>query len=160
AATPTVLMLRHILRSDHNARLFVLGTYRDSEVGDADPLAQMLAEASVSTPIRNLLLCSLDGLDSVSVEALVEAAAGYDLDDAGRRFARTLHAETGGNPFFVNETIRSLIETGAISPAEAGGSTATMSTQWPDHVRVPAAARDVVLRRFARLTDDAQHTLM
>ncbi len=159
AATPTVLMLRHVLRSDRMARLFVVGTYRDSEVGDADPLARMLAEASVSTPIRDLLLYSLHGLDSDSVEALVEAAAGYDLDDAGRRFARTLHAETGGNPFFVNETIRSLIETGAISRTDAAGSNATRSTPWPDHIRVPAAARDVVLRRFARLTDDAQHTL-
>jgi DNA-binding SARP family transcriptional activator len=156
AASPTVLMLRHILRSDGGARLLVVGTYRDSELEDTHPLAAMLAESRVSVPIRGLQLLPLAGLDVEAIEAFVEAAAGFQLGDAGRRFARTLHAETGGNPFFVNETVRSLMESGAIAGPDAGGPAATY---WPDDVRVPATVRDVVLRRFARLTDDAQHTL-
>ena len=147
AAPPTILMLRHILRSEHVTRVFVLGTYRDSELGDSHPLTEMFAEASVSVPIRDLQLVAVGGLDAKAVEAIVEATAGYDLGDAGRRFARTLHDETDGNPFFVNEIIRSLMESGAIAGPEYGGST---TTQWPDDFRVPAAARNVVLRRFAR----------
>ncbi len=156
AAPPTILMLRHILRSEHVTRVFVLGTYRDSELGDTHPLTEMFAEASVSVPIRDLQLVAVGGLDAKAVEAIVEATAGYDLGDAGRQFARTLHDETDGNPFFVNEIIRSLMESGAIAGPEYGGSA---TTQWPDDFRVPAAARNVVLRRFARLSEDAQHTL-
>ena len=59
-------------------------------------------------------------------------------------------------PSSSNEIIRSLMESGAIAGPEYGGSA---TTQWPDDFRVPAAARNVVLRRFARLSEDAQHTL-
>ena len=156
AAPPTVLMLRHVLRSDRASRLLLLGTYRESELDATHPLPEMLAETYVSVPTSELHRVALEGLEAPAVAALVEATAGHDLDDAGRRFAETLHAETGGNPFFVNEIVRSLMESGAIAGQVEGAPSAQ---QWPVDVRVPPAARDVVLRRFARLSDDAQHTL-
>ncbi|MBV9337946.1 MAG: AAA family ATPase, partial [Solirubrobacterales bacterium] len=44
AARPTLLMLRHLLRSREPMRLLVLGTYRDTELDRAHPLAQVLAD--------------------------------------------------------------------------------------------------------------------
>ena len=44
----------------------------------------------------------------------MEAAAGHELDDAGRRLADAVYAETEGNPFFVSEVLRHLVETGGV----------------------------------------------
>ena len=122
----------------------VLATYRPSELAERHPLKEMFDEAHVGVAIPDVIHLALDGLDAPSVAAFVEAAAGSELDDAGGRFARTLHSETGGNPFFVSEIVSSLMESGAL-----GGDDSDGSTTWPQHVRVPPAARDVVLRRVA-----------
>jgi len=42
----------------------------------------------------------LTGLDNTAVEALMEAMAGYALDEFGVGLARAVHRETDGNPFF------------------------------------------------------------
>ena len=68
--------------------------------------------------------------------------AGHELDDDGRRLAESLHAETEGNPFFVGEVLRHLVETGMVRRqadrwvVARGGTTA-----------VPEGVRDVVGRR-------------
>lgn len=148
AAQPTVLLLRHVMRSEHAGRFMLLATYRPSELDRAHPLAEMLADIHVSAPAPKLDRVELRGLDASAVAAFVEAAAGHDLDEAGHRFAESVHLETAGNPFFVNEVVRSLWE----GEAAAG-------IEWPDDVRIPAAARDVVLRRVDRLSDEAQLVL-
>ena len=56
----------------------------------------------------------LAGLDDTGVVALMEAAAGHTLDDAGVGLAHAVYRETDGNPFFVSEVLRHLSETGAI----------------------------------------------
>ena len=49
------------------------------------------------------------------VAELVAAAAGHELDADGLALAGGLATETGGNPFFVGEILRNLIESGAIT---------------------------------------------
>ena len=43
AAEPTLLMLRHVLGSDRDLNLLVVGTYRDTEVDRTHPLGALLA---------------------------------------------------------------------------------------------------------------------
>jgi DNA-binding SARP family transcriptional activator len=156
ATQPTVLLLRHVIRSDRLGRLLVLGTYRHSELRRGHPLAEMLADTHVSSPVRTVHRLELEGLDVRDVASFVATASGRDLDEAGRRFAAAVHVETAGNPFFVNEVVRSLLESGAI---EAGGAPVGTAAAWPEVVRIPPAARDVVLRRVERLPEEAQHAL-
>ena len=44
ADRPTLLLLRHLLRSSHEAPLCLVGTYRESDVGRTHPLTEVLAE--------------------------------------------------------------------------------------------------------------------
>ena len=44
ADRPTLLLLRHLLRSSHEASLGIVATYRETELGRTHPLAEMLAE--------------------------------------------------------------------------------------------------------------------
>jgi DNA-binding SARP family transcriptional activator/tetratricopeptide (TPR) repeat protein len=156
-AQPTVLLLRHVMCSERSGRLLVLGTYRQSELDRRHPLTQMLADTHVNAPTASMQRLELRGLDAPSVASFVEDAAGYNLGDTGRRFARTVHVETAGNPFFVAEIVRSLMESGRLGPGPLDDK--TPGNVWPEDLRIPAAARDVVLRRVARLSEDAQHVL-
>ena len=56
----------------------------------------------------------LHGLDEDGMRAFLVAAGGADLEDEGVAFARRLVEETDGNPFFVTEVIRHLVETGML----------------------------------------------
>src|SRR4051794_3703749 len=145
AEQTTLLLLRHLARSTRPARVLVLGTYRDTDLGRGHPLAAMLADLRREPNVERL---DLHGLDAGEVVAFMEAAAGHTLDDAGGDLARRLHAETEGNPFFVGQVLRNLTESGALVQ-EAG--------RWvpsPDAiVRLPEGVREVIGRRLTRLPD-------
>ena len=49
AAKPTVLLLRHVLRSSEPLRMLVVGTYRDTDIGRGHPLTEFLADLRRST---------------------------------------------------------------------------------------------------------------
>ena len=113
ASRPVLLLLRHVLRAalaeGDGVRLLVLGTYRETELGHSYALAAAMAN------VRRLPGVEQHTLTGLSVAEVVEFTAqtvGPELDDDTRQLAETLHAETDGNPSFVEELLRHLIETG------------------------------------------------
>ncbi len=153
AGKPTLLLLRHIVRARAPARLMIIGTHRDTEVSPAHPLAELLADLR---PVAGVEQMALRGLDQGGVIEFLELASGRALDDIGLGFARAVHAETAGNPFFVGEVLRHLVESGVI--VQRGGRWAT---DFAVHdMGIPAAVRDVVLRRIRRLSIAASETLI
>lgn len=157
AAPPTVLLLRHVIRSGRFDRALIMGTYRQSELEAAHPLAEMLADVHMSAPAPQMERLELAGLDAPAVESFVQTASGRTLGEAGRRFAQTVHRETGGNPYFVGEIVHNVMEQGDVTTSPADGTTPGL--RWPTDLHIPPAARDVVVRRVARLSEDAQHVL-
>ena len=151
AAKPTLLLLRHIVRAG-DGRVLLLGTYRDTELTHDHPLVELVADLRRQGGVERL---SLSGLDDLGVAAIVEQASGRALDEASSALARAVYAETEGNPFFVREVLRHLAETGAIERREGG-----WTTQLPvDQLGIPEGVRDVVGRRLARLSEDANQAL-
>ncbi len=149
----SLLLLRHLAGSDVPMRLLVLGTYRDSELTIAHPLVETLGA------LRRLdgeLRVELDGLDDVEVMALMEAAAGHDLDDDAVRLAHAIYRETDGNPFFVNEVLRNLVETGAIRRNDQGRWEAEATL---DVTALPDSVREVIGARVLRLGREAGRVL-
>src|SRR6185295_8798710 len=111
AAKPTLLLLRHVLRGAGPARLLIVCTYRDTDIGRGDPLTAFLADMRRDGSAERL---SLAGLDRAGVGAFIEAAAGHSLTgEDGERFIEAVWAETEGNSFFVSEVLRHLAESGA-----------------------------------------------
>jgi DNA-binding SARP family transcriptional activator len=131
ADRPTLLLLRHLLRASEPARLLVLSAYRDVEVDAAAPVAEVLADVRRELPIERI---ELEGLDQRETEALIQAHQG---GAARPGLAARLHDHTGGNPFFLEESLRAI----------------------DDPQGVPAGVRDVVLRRVAGLGPHAQEVL-
>ncbi len=153
ATKPTLLLLRHLLRSADRMRLLVLGTYRDTELHPDHPLTELLADLRRQSEVDRL---SLSGLDQGEVATFMAEAAGRDMDADGLALARTIHGETEGNPFFVREIIRHLAESGGAVERGEGG----WITRLPvDQLGIPEGVREVVSRRLARLSGDANQAL-
>ncbi|HAM02265.1 MAG TPA: hypothetical protein DCQ30_08590 [Acidimicrobiaceae bacterium] len=155
ADKPTLLLLLHVLRTATSAGatcgLFVVGTYRDTDIDRAHPLSGVLADLRRLPAVERL---PVSGLSYEEVERFVATAAGHDLDDGTKALARTLHAETEGNPFFVAEVLRHLVETGAVVRRDGRWSVTD-----PGNLSVPEGVRDVIGRRLSRLSDAANEVL-
>lgn len=151
AARPTLMLLRHVLRAG-GGRVLVVGTYRDTDLTHDHPLVDVVADLRREGGVDRL---SLGGLDGVGVAAIVELAAGRALDDAGLALARAVYEETEGNPFFVREVLRHLVETGAVERREGG-----WTSRFPvDQLGIPEGVREVVGRRLSRLSEGANQML-
>ena len=111
ADRPTIQLLRHVVSADTPLRLFVIGTFRDSDVGTDHPLAEALAALHREAGVERL---ALRGLGDDELLTLLEATAGHEMAEEGVALRDALLAETDGNPFFVGEMLRHLAETRAI----------------------------------------------
>ncbi|MDQ4096838.1 MAG: AAA family ATPase, partial [Actinomycetota bacterium] len=153
AAKPTLLFLRHVLRSAEPQRLLVVGTYRDSEVGRGHPLSDLLAELRRDGAVERM---AISGLDAAGVTAFIEAAAGHTLDDEEEQeLPRLVWRETEGHPFFIAEVLRHLSESRAIEQRD--GRWVLRSDL--GELRIPEGVRDVVGRRLSHLAMSTNEVL-
>jgi tetratricopeptide (TPR) repeat protein len=153
ADSPTLSLLRHVVRAGASMRVLVVGAYRDSDLSRDHPLTALLADLHREQGVERL---KLTGLETSDVAALMESAAGHELDQDGRALAREIARETAGNPFFAGELLRHLTESGAIVQEEGG--------RWQivgevSDLGLPQSVREVVGRRVERLGSDARTAL-
>ena len=150
ATKPTLLMLRHLLRDNGPNRTMIVGLYRDTETSDI--LTDTLADFRRLPHVQRL---SVEGLDVDGIEQLLVAMGDQPLDHRGKVFAKRLHEDTGGSPFFVNEVVLHLVDTGDIYE-EDGQWTSTFDIE---QFEVPASVREVILRRVGRLEESTRNVL-
>ena len=152
AAKPTLLMLRHVLRSAAQSRLLIVATYRDTDLDRTHPLSDLLSDLRRVPEVERL---PLGGLDRSGIEDLMEAVNQAELDAGSRELAAAVHDETEGNPFFVGELFRHLAETGALVN---DGTVWRLTTRVSD-LSIPDGIREVIGRRLSRLSDAANGIL-
>lgn len=145
----SLALIRHLLRSDRAAPLLVVGTYRDTDIERTHPVAIALG-ALRREP--NAVRVSLTGLARDSLESLIAGRVGHPTS---REFVDLIYDETAGNPFFTEEVLTHLVESGAVVEDDSGSwvTTARLS-----ELGVPDGVRDVLGRRLSRLpaeTNDA-----
>ncbi len=146
AGRPTLLLVRHLIRTPDALRLLVIGTYRDTDLDRSHPLAEVLADLRREPGVERL---ALRGLDPDGVASFLEAAGGQALDEPGQVLAAAIAQETEGNPFFVGEVLSHLVESGALY-VEDGRWT---SNRTIEEMGIPEGVRDVIGRRLSRLSD-------
>ena len=137
ADRPTLLLLRHLARARDPVHLLILGTYRMAEPGAgafADALADLHHERLVTE-------VHVSGLSERETAELVTIRTGQS---PSRAFARALHAETEGNPFFIEEIVRHLAEAG-VRAGDAGAAEL-------QRFGLPEGVKQVIARRIARLS--------
>jgi len=145
----TLQLLRHVMRAPREAALLIVGTYRDAHIGADHPLAELLADLRRDRLFERI---SLDGLDERGVGELIATHAGHQAPPG---IVETVHEHTDGNPFFVEEVMRHLIETGVLF--ERGGRWASALT--PDEIGVPEGVKEVLATRLGGLSDGCRAAL-
>jgi class 3 adenylate cyclase/tetratricopeptide (TPR) repeat protein len=153
ADAASLQLLRHVIASKTPMNVLIACTYRDTDLGRADPLNNLLSDLHREPSVTRV---DLKGLEDSDVVELLGAAAGHDLDDDGVGLAHAVRRETDGNPFFTSELLRHLGESGGVVLGEDG--------RWAvagdlEEIGLPSSVRDVVGRRVARLGDEALRVL-
>jgi tetratricopeptide (TPR) repeat protein len=149
----TIQLLRHVIGADIPLHVTILVTYRHSDLTRGHPLTGLLAELRREPRAQRI---DLDGLADAEIIELMQAAAGYALDDNGVALAHAIRRETDGNPFFVTELLRHLWESGFLRDVGAGRY--ELDAELND-LDLPGSVRDVVGQRVARLGDDVERVL-
>jgi hypothetical protein len=146
----TLEMLTHLSRNLAGGRLLIVGTYRDVEVDRSHPLSAALAELRrVSTYGRVLLR----GLNPDEVRRMMESIT---RESVPWGLAQAVHRQTEGNPLFVQEVIRYLVEEGLLTRKD-GQWRPTKDT--PLEMSIPEGLRDVIGKRLSLLTPECNHLL-
>ena len=156
------MLLQFVARELGNSRLLLVGTYRDVELSRQHPLAETLGELTRERLFQRVLL---RGLSQQDVGRFIEVAAGVDPPSG---LAAAVHTQTEGNPLFVTEVVRLLVQEEALSahgePVEPGSDRPSTSSRRPGEseswtVRIPEGVREVIGRRLNRLSQRCNETL-
>ena len=150
------------------ARLLLVGTYRDVELSRQHPLAETLGELTRERLFQRVLL---RGLTQEDVGHFIEMTSG---NSAPRGLVEAVHSQTEGNPLFVTEVVRLLVQEGHISAhgepfgsaqdrlvEPSGPSTGSGRTGETDSwtIRIPEGVREVIGRRLNRLSQRCNEVL-
>ena len=134
--------------------MLIVATYRDSELHDQHPLADLLASLRREERIERI---SLRGLDTDAIVELLRAISRQEPTPDAVELARLLQRDTDGNPLFVAEVLRDLLEQGYLARGDDGVWTITTAIE---KLPTPASVRDVVTQRVQRLGQEAQQVLV
>jgi predicted ATPase len=146
----TLDLLVHIARQSGDARLLVLGTYRDVEVDRTHPLSATLADLR---RLPHFSRIGLRGLSPAEVHRFYCQLRGRDVPLSR---AETVHRQTEGNPLFVQEVLRYLVEVGLVIRRDGGYVPTDVSLI---EAEVPEGLRDIVGKRLSRLSERSNDVL-
>ncbi len=145
----TVSLLNHLARSIANLPVMIVGTYRDDELDAAAPLAQTLDELRRIHMLNHL---ALRGLPESAVARMIRALSGHEPPPS---IVTLFHTGTDGNPFFVEELYRHLVERAQLFDS-AGEFRRDLKLE---NIDVPQSLRLVIGRRLARLHQETRKVL-
>lgn len=144
----TLWLLGHLLRQLRNERVLIVGAYRETELDRAHPLAKALVDWNRERLVTRIVLRRFDQNEtSEQLGALLGENVSGD-------FANAVHRETEGNPFFVEEVLKALIEKGSVR-RESG--------RWKrcdvDELVIPQSVKEAIGSRLDRVSQDANEVL-
>ena len=132
--------------------LLLVGTYRTDELHRRHPLRPVLAELGRTRVADDIALRRL-GEDEVA-DFLREA---MKLDRPPTvEFRQAIFETCEGNPLFMEEVLRALVERGDIELREGSWR----RTKEVAQIVIPDTLRDAILERFETLSADAQNVLL
>jgi ABC-type transport system substrate-binding protein/DNA-binding SARP family transcriptional activator len=148
ADSGSLSLLRHLARQAPRSRTMVVATYRDVDLDEARPLHEVLLDLQRERLATRL---KLSRLDREATRALL--AVLFD-DEITPDFLAGIYGETEGNPFFVEEVCKALVESGRLHFEDGRWHRPSI-----EELGVPQSVRVAVQARLRTLPAEAQETL-
>jgi tetratricopeptide (TPR) repeat protein len=149
ADTATLQLVQHLARHTRGSAVLLLGTYRDVEVSAQHPLQAVLRDLGREQLVDRVPVKRLRK-DETSI-LIAETLGGVDMSGD---FAALVYRHTDGNPFFTQQVLQALVETGSIYREQG---------QWRrraiQEIELPESVRSVITQRASRLSPGAQEVL-
>ena len=142
ADEPSLLLLRFLAGELAEIPVVVVGTYREHEAAEDEPVSASLSELHrlQSQQLR------LGGLSEADVASFIELSTTVAPSE---RLVDALYTETEGNPLFVGEVVRLLASEGRLSETPEVG--------W--HLPIPPGVHEAIASRLRRLSKECRRLL-
>jgi tetratricopeptide (TPR) repeat protein len=149
ADSGSLAMLRYLARRTKDQPIMLVATYREVELDDTLPLQEMLVELNRER-IASRLKLSRFGKDETQ-----KLLATIFQEEVSTEFTEGIYNETEGNPFFIEEVCKSLVEEGKLYFEDG---------EWhrPDDMSdldIPQSVRVAIQSRLSKLPDEVLNTL-
>lgn len=145
ADTDSLRLLEFLVHEIRDSPLLVVATARTSATAASPELEQTLLRLQGIPHVRET---TIPPLSRDAVSRLVRSVAGDDVDE---RIVMEIARDTGGNPFFVTQVVRHLVEHSPIPSLASGASIRDLG--------VPDSIQRIVDRRLEELDDDCREIL-
>jgi len=139
----TIALLRYLLRHLREEKVLVLAAYREMELGREHPLAAAMVDWNRERLVTRIQVgrLPLDGTSAMLGALLCQ-------DQVTADFTAAVHRETEGNPFFIEELVKALIDQGQVYRADGGWRRADVA-----NLAIPQSVREAIGRRLDRLSE-------
>jgi len=148
ADSSSIAMFQYLARRTKGQPVMMLATYREIELREARPFNEMLLELNRQRIGTRIKLARLDKEETL---AMLEAIFN---DEITSDFLDGIYRETDGNPFFIEEVCRALVESGKLYFEDGEWHRPSM-----EELEIPQGIQIAVESRLAKLPEDAQETL-
>jgi len=145
----SLLLMHYLARGVYREPLLLLGAYRDTDIDDRHPLSPVLTELNRERLLQSVPLKRMSLNDTSEMVKQILAQ-----DEVPKIFCELVYERIGGNPFFVEEVIKSLKEEGVIYREEDKWKIKEVS-----RIKFPKTVEGVVKARLSRLDDECQNLL-
>ncbi len=144
----TLWLLGHLLRQLRDARVLIVGAYRETELDRAHPLAKSLVDWNRERLITRIVLRRFN-TDETGDQ--LSALLGENVSG---EFAVAVHRETEGNPFFVEEVLKALVEQGSVRRESGRWTRCEM-----DELLIPQSVKEAIGNRLDRVSQKCNELL-
>ena len=150
----TLSLLRHLARRSRatlqksRPRMMIVITYREVELDEARALNEVILDLNrerITTRIK---------LTRLTMERTRDMLSVMFAEEITPEFLAGIYRETEGNPFFIEEVCKTLIESGKITYADGRWHRPSM-----DEMEIPQSLRLAIQARVGRLSSQTQEAL-
>ncbi|MFH0816536.1 MAG: tetratricopeptide repeat protein [Methanobacteriota archaeon] len=152
ADNASLQLLHYVARSVGDASVLICGAYRPAELASQTlPLEDMLRRMNQEKLYEEV---NLERFKLLEIGTMVKDILG--IDDVPEKFIGKLYDMSEGNPFFVEEVLKALVEEGIVKKDSYVWDTGVDLSS----IRIPGTIKDVISRRVARMDENTKKVLM
>ena len=148
ADSGSLSLLRYLAGRTQRQQILLAATYREVELDEARPFHEALLELNrkrLGTRIK------LKRFDEQQTQALLSAVFEEEITS---EFLEGIFGETEGNPFFIEEVCKALVESGQVFHTDDGWDRVSM-----EEIEIPQSVRVAIQSRVSKFPEEYQDAL-